>query len=185
MTLPVLPANSFPLPLYCPPSFHQILPAGMIGKGAVLMWLVWGAVPVVVSFYPPVHSSSMLRYREVFSATPMSSKPSQLRPPSRTHTYQPVRRQRPGLRREAGLDGTQQPIPSSNNLARTLQSLFFPVSVLVAGLVGATFPKCFNALSDRFVTRALALVMGLMGCTLTLQDFARVGSSKKAILLGW
>lgn len=70
-------------------------------------------------------------------------------------------------------------------LAETVKSLYFPLSVLAAGAVGVARPQAFSLLTDSFVTNSLALVMVLMGCSLTLQDFRDIAANKRAVLLGW
>jgi hypothetical protein len=67
----------------------------------------------------------------------------------------------------------------------TLRSLYFPLLVLGAGVLGAWKPAAYAGISEGFVTRALAAVMVLMGATLTLDDFKRIGRSRRAVLLGW
>jgi BASS family bile acid:Na+ symporter len=57
--------------------------------------------------------------------------------------------------------------------------------VLLAGLLGVTRPQLYAGLSEGFITRALSAVMVLMGMTLSLDDFARIGRSKRAVVLGW
>lgn len=74
---------------------------------------------------------------------------------------------------------------NTNNLLAAAKSLYFPVYVLLAGLLGVVHPQIYSCLSEQFVTRSLAGVMVLMGATLTLQDFKRIGASKKAVALGW
>ncbi len=67
----------------------------------------------------------------------------------------------------------------------TVRSLYFPLTVLGAGILGAWTPAAYAGLSDGFVTRALAGVMVLMGATLSVDDFKRIGRSRRAVLLGW
>lgn len=65
------------------------------------------------------------------------------------------------------------------------KSLYFPAYVLLAGLLGVTRPQLYAGLSEGFITRALSAVMVLMGMTLSMDDFARIGRSKRAVVLGW
>lgn len=70
-------------------------------------------------------------------------------------------------------------------LIAAVKSLYFPVYVLLAGLLGVTRPQLYNCLNETFITRALSAVMVLMGMTLSVDDFARICASKRAVALGW
>lgn len=47
----------------------------------------------------------------------------------------------------------------TSNLVSVVKSLYFPLTVLAAGVLGAVKPEIYAGLSDAFVTRALAGVM--------------------------
>jgi predicted Na+-dependent transporter len=72
-----------------------------------------------------------------------------------------------------------------HRLVETIKSLYFPALVLAAGALGIVRPKAYALLTDGFVTNSLALVMVLMGCSLTLKDFKDIAANKKAVMLGW
>jgi hypothetical protein len=81
-------------------------------------------------------------------------------------------------------DGGQNKSTQATLIAAA-KSLYFPFYVLLAGLLGATRPQLYDCLSEMFITRALSAVMVLMGMTLSVDDFARIGASKRAVALGW
>lgn len=84
-----------------------------------------------------------------------------------------------------GGDGDRKKKSTKATLIAAAKSLYFPFYVLLAGLLGATRPQLYDCLSEMFITRALSAVMVLMGMTLSVDDFARIGGSKRVVALGW
>lgn len=60
----------------------------------------------------------------------------------------------------------------------------FPLLVLSSSLIGSRHPSSLSWFTP-YVTPALSLTMLFMGMTLTLDDFRRVGSQPKFVLLGF
>lgn len=84
-----------------------------------------------------------------------------------------------------GGGGTGKNKGTKATLIAAAKSLYFPFYVLLAGLLGVTRPQLYSCLSETFITHALSAVMVLMGMTLSVDDFARIGASKRAVALGW
>ena len=135
--------------------------------------------PVVVAGWRAVSSSS---------STSSNTYSHRLNlPPFQQHHHH--HRRRRARRDTSALQAVTGGAGGSNDLKETvlatIRSLYFPLTVLGAGVLGAWRPAVYAGLSEGFVTRALAAVMVLMGATLTLDDFKRIGQSRRAVLLGW
>lgn len=106
------------------------------------------------------------------SSVPGPSMPGRSPLPSRWRQQQ---RPRAPFRAAVGSGGVDS---SSNNndlrekVLATVRSLYFPLTVLGAGLLGAWRPAVYGGLSEGFVTRALAAVMVRGACIHTSVDDA-------------
>lgn len=61
----------------------------------------------------------------------------------------------------------------------------FPLWVLFGGIAALFIPQCFTWFTGPLITWGLAVIMLGMGFTLTLDDFKRVATMPKAVVLGF